>query len=216
MVQYSGPGSQMVLDEWNIGWEYYLSTRGYLIVCVDGRGTGARGSEFMKSTYKQMGVVETKDQVETAKYLGKLNYVDKNRIGIWGWSFGGSMTLWTMSTGEQVFKAGIAVAPVTDWRFYNTAYIERFMQTPQENFSGYEQTSAILNAEKLNGRLLIIHGTADDNVHYNNTLIYSDKLVEAGKQFEMQLYTDKNHSILGKQTRRHLYRRMVDFLEKNL
>ena len=216
MVQYSGPGSQMVLDEWNIGWEYYLSTRGYLIVCVDGRGTGARGSEFMKSTYKQMGVVETKDQVETAKYLGKLNYVDKNRIGIWGWSFGGSMTLWTMSTGEQVFKAGIAVAPVTDWRFYNTAYIERFMQTPQENFSGYEQTSAILNAEKLNGRLLIIHGTADDNVHYNNTLIYSDKLVEAGKQFEMQLYTDKNHSILGKQTRRHLYSRMVDFLEKNL
>jgi dipeptidyl-peptidase 4 len=216
MVQYSGPGSQMVLDEWSIGWEYYLSTLGYMIACVDGRGTGARGSEFMKCTYKQMGMLETKDQVEAAKYLGRLNYVDKNRIGIWGWSFGGSMTLWSMSTGEQVYKAGIAVAPVTDWRFYNTAYIERFMQTPQENFSGYDQTSAILNAEKLNGRLLIIHGTADDNVHYNNTLIYSDKLVEAGKQFEMHLYTDKNHSILGKQTRRHLYSRMVDFLEKNL
>ena len=216
MVQYSGPGSQMVLDEWDFGWEYYLSTIDYVVVCVDGRGTGARGSEFLKCTYKQTGILETKDQVEAAEYLGQLTYIDKNRIGIWGWSFGGSMTLWSMSTGKQVFKAGISVAPVTDWRYYNTAYIERFMQTPQENFKGYEQSSAVINAEKLNGRLLIIHGTADDNVHYSNTLVYTDKLVELGKQFEMQVYTDKNHSITGQQTRRHLYTRMVDFLERNL
>ncbi|MDO9634616.1 MAG: S9 family peptidase [Paludibacter sp.] len=216
MVQYSGPGSQRVLDEWNIGWEYYLSTKGYVVVCVDGRGTGARGSEFLKCTYKQLGILETKDQVETAKYLGKQSYIDKNRIGIWGWSYGGSVALWAMSTGENIFKAGISVAPVTDWRFYNTAYTERFMQTPQENFRGYEATSAIINADKLEGRLLIVHGTADDNVHYNNTLIYAEKLVEVGKQFEMQIYTDKNHSILGQQTRRHLFTRMVDFLESNL
>ncbi|MPM98398.1 Prolyl tripeptidyl peptidase [bioreactor metagenome] len=216
MVQYSGPGSQMVLDEWDFGWEYYLSTLNYVVVCVDGRGTGARGSEFMKCTYKQMGVLETRDQVETAKYLGDLSYIDKNRIGIWGWSFGGTMTLTAMSTGEKVFKAGISVAPVTDWRFYNTAYTERFMQTPQENFSGYDQSSALLNAGKLNGRLLIIHGTSDDNVHYTNTLVYINKLVELEKQFEMQIYTDKNHSITGKQTRRHLYTRMVEFLERNL
>lgn len=216
MVQYSGPGSQMVLDEWDFGWEYYLSTIDYVVVCIDGRGTGARGSEFLKCTYKQTGILETKDQVEAAEYLGQLTYIDKNRIGIWGWSFGGSMTLWSMSTGKQVFKAGISVAPVTDWRYYNTAYIERFMQTPQENFKGYEQSSAVINAEKLNGRLLIIHGTADDNVHYSNTLVYTNKLVELGKQFEMQVYTDKNHSITGQQTRRHLYTRMVDFLERNL
>lgn len=216
MVQYSGPGSQMVLDEWDFGWEYYLSTLNYVVVCVDGRGTGARGSDFLKCTYKQTGILETKDQIEAAEYLGQLTFIDKNRIGIWGWSFGGSMTLWSMSTGKQVFKAGISVAPVTDWRFYNTAYIERYMQTPQENFKGYEQSSAVINAEKLNGRLLIIHGTADDNVHYINTLAYTNKLVELGKQFEMQIYTDKNHSITGQQTRRHLYTRMVDFFERNL
>lgn len=216
MVQYSGPGSQMVLDEWDFGWEYYLSTLNYIVVSVDGRGTGARGSEFLKCTYKQMGILETKDQIETAKYLGTLGFIDENRIGIWGWSFGGSVALWSMSTGEQVFKSGISIAPVTDWRFYNTAYIERFMQTPQENFSGYDQSSALMKAEKLNGRLLIIHGTADDNVHFNNTLIYTDKLVEHGKQFEMQVYTDKNHSITGQQTRRHLFTRMVNFLETNL
>jgi dipeptidyl-peptidase-4 len=170
----------------------------------------------MKSTYKQLGILEASDQTETAKYLSGLTYVDKSRIGIWGWSYGGSVVLWAMSSGENVFKAGISVAPVTDWRFYNTAYTERFMQTPEENFSGYEETSAVLKADQLEGRLLIIHGTADDNVHYNNTLIYTDKLVEAGKQFEMQIYTDKNHSITGKQTRRHLYTRMSEFLFREL
>jgi dipeptidyl-peptidase 4 len=216
LIQYSGPDSQQALDRWNIGWEYYLSTLGYVVACVDGRGTGARGSEFRKCTYMQMGVLEAKDQVETARYFGDQTYIDKNRIGIWGWSYGGSTTLWAMSTGEKVFKAGISVAPVTDWLFYNTAYTERFMKTPQENFRGYELTSALQNASKLEGRLLIVHGTADDNVHYHNTLLYTDKLVEAGKQFEMQIYTDKNHSITGKGTRRHLYTRMVDFLERNL
>lgn len=216
MVQYSGPGSQEALNEWSVGWEYYLSQKGYLVVCVDGRGTASRGAAFMKSTYKQLGVLEARDQTEAAEYLGSLSYIDKTRIGIWGWSYGGSVVLWAMSSGEKVFKAGISVAPVTDWRFYNTAYTERFMQTPEENFSGYEQTSAVLKAGQLEGKLLIVHGTADDNVHYNNTLIYTDKLVEAGKQFEMHIYTDKNHSITGKQTRRHLYKRMSEFIFREL
>ena len=204
------------LDKWDIGWEYYLSTQDYIVVCVDGRGTGARGAEFRKCTYKQLGILEAKDQIETAKYLGKQSYIDKDRIGIWGWSFGGSLTLWSMSSGESIFKAGIAVAPVTDWRLYNTAYSERFMRRPQENFDGYDKTSALGMAEKLNGKLLIVHGSADDNVHVQNTMLYIDKLVEADKQFEMQIYTDKIHSILGKQTRRHLYTRMLSFLQKNL
>lgn len=216
MVQYSGPNSQEVLDTWKIDWEYYLATQNYVVACVDGRGTGARGSEFRKCTYEQLGILETKDQVEGAKYLGKLPFIDKDRIGIWGWSYGGTMTLMCMSTGEKVFKAGIAVAPVTDWRLYNTAYTERFMRTPQENFKGYDVSSALKRADKLQGNLLIVHGTADDNVHTQNSMLYTDKLVTAGIQFEMQLYTDKNHSILGKETRRHLYTRMTDFLLKNL
>jgi len=216
MIQYSGPNSQEVLDKWNIGWEYYLSTQNYVVACVDGRGTGARGAEFRKCTYQKLGILETKDQIETAKYLGKQSYIDKTRIGIWGWSYGGTMTLMCMSTGENIFKSGIAVAPVTDYRFYDTAYAERFMRRPQENFKGYDLSSALLRADKLQGNLLIVHGTADDNVHTQNTMIYIDKLVAADKQFEMQLYTDKNHSILGKQTRRHLYTRMSEFLLNNL
>jgi len=215
-VQYSGPNSQQVLDSWKIEWEYYLATQGYVVVCVDGRGTGARGAEFRKCTYQQLNVLETKDQVETALYLGKQPFIDKDRIGIWGWSYGGTMTLFCMTTGEKVFKAGIAVAPVTDYRFYDTAYAERFMRRPQENFKGYDVSSALLRADKLQGNLLIVHGTADDNVHVQNTMLYIDKLVQADKQFEMQLYTDKNHSILGQQTRRHLYTRMSEFLLKNL
>lgn len=215
-VQYSGPNSQEVLDKWKIDWEYYLATQNYIVVCVDGRGTGARGAEFRKCTYEHLNVLETKDQVETAKYMATQSYVDKDRIGIWGWSYGGTMTLFSMTTGEKVFKAGIAVAPVTDYRFYDTAYAERFMRRPQENFKGYDSSSALFRADKLQGNLLIVHGTADDNVHFQNTMLYIDKLVAADKQFEMQVYTDKNHSILGKQTRRHLYTRMSDFLIKNL
>jgi len=216
MVQYSGPNSQEVLDKWKVDWEYYLATQNYVVACVDGRGTGARGSEFRKCTYEQLGILETKDQVEAAKYLGQQTFIDKDRIGIWGWSYGGTMTLMCMSTGDKVFKAGIAVAPVTDWRLYNTAYTERFMRRPQENFKGYDTTSALQRADKLQGNLLLVHGSADDNVHTQNTMLYIDKLVAADKQFEMQLYTDRNHSILGKQTRRHLFTRMSDFLLKNL
>ncbi|OIP84150.1 MAG: S9 family peptidase [Porphyromonadaceae bacterium CG2_30_38_12] len=215
-VQYSGPNSQQVLDKWNVNWEYYLASKGYVIVCVDGRGTGARGTAFRHCTYQQLGKLEAADQIETARYLAKQSYIDKDRIGIWGSSYGGYMTLMSMSSGEPIFKAGIAVAPVTDWKLYNTAYTERFMRRPQENFDGYKQASALEVASKLNGTLLLVHGTADDNVHLQNTLLYIDKLVKANKQVEIQLYTDKNHSILGEQTRRHLYTRMSEFLFQNL
>lgn len=216
IVQYSGPNSQEVQDKWKVDWEYYLATQGYVVVCVDSRGTAARGVEFRKCTYQQLGILETKDMAETAHYLAQQAFIDKDRIGIWGWSYGGFMTLMSMSTGEKVFKAGIAVAPVTDWHFYDSSYTERFMRRPQENFKGYDLSSALQRADKLEGRLLIVHGTADDNVHTQNTMLYIDKLVTADKQFEMQLYTDKNHSILGKQTRHHLYTRMSEFLFNNL
>lgn len=216
MVQYSGPNFQEVKDSWKIGWEYYLSANGYVVACVDGRGTAARGSEFRNSTYMQLGVLETKDQIEAAKYLGNQSFVDKNRIGIWGWSYGGFMTLNSMSTDEKIFKAGISVAPVTDWRLYNTAYTERFMRQPKENNGGYDAGSPLKHADKFSGNLLIIHGTADDNVHVQNTYLYLDALLKAGKQAELYLYSDKNHSILGKETRRHLYKKKFDFLERAL
>ncbi len=215
-VQYSGPNSQQVLDTWRIGWEYYLASEGYMVVCVDGRGTGARGREFRTCTYMHLGKLEAEDQVATAKYLGTLHYVDKDRIGIWGWSYGGFQTLVCMSQKEQVFKAGVAVAPVTDWALYDSAYGERFMRRPQENFDGYKTTSPISMAGDLKGNLLIVHGTADDNVHYHNTLVYTNKLVELDKQFEMQIYMDDNHYIHKGNAYRHLHRRMVDFLKRNL
>ena len=216
LVQYSGPDSQEVLDSWSIGWEYYLAQQGYVVACVDGRGTGARGAEFRKCTYRRLGTLEVRDQIEAARYLGMQPGIDPQRIGIWGWSYGGFMTLMCMSAPDSPFKAGIAVAPVTDWRLYDAAYTERFMRRPQENFTGYDAASPLLRADSLQGRLLIVHGTADDNVHVQNTMLYVSRLVEAGKQFEMQIYPDKNHSILGKQTRRHLYTRKCDFLFNNL
>lgn len=217
MVQYSGPDSQQVLDQWSFGWEYFLAQQGYIVVSVDGRGTGARGSAFRKSTYGQLGVKESQDQIATAQYLSKLPYVDKDNIAIWGWSYGGYMTLLSMSMGEQqLFKAGIAIAPVTDWRLYNTAYTERFMKTPQENSAGYDAGSVIKHAKDLKGNVLLIHGTADDNVHIQNTYLYLEALEKANKYVDMLLYTDKNHSILGKQTRMHLYRRQFNFLESQL
>lgn len=216
LVQYSGPNSQQVTDTWNVGWEYFLASQGYVVASVDGRGTGARGSEFRKCTYMKLGVFETKDQVEAAKYLGKQSYVDTDRIGIWGWSYGGFMTLNAMSTDKQIFKAGIAIAPVTDWRLYNSAYTERFMRQPKENNGGYDAGSPLKHADKFNGNLLIIHGTADDNVHVQNTYLYLDALNEAEKYAKLYLYPDKNHSILGKETRRHLYRMKFEFLEDNL
>lgn len=215
-VQYSGPNSQQVIDAWRIDWEYYLATKGIMVVCVDGRGTGARGAEFRKCTYQKLNILETKDQVETAKYLGNLPYVDKNRIGIWGWSYGGTMALFCMTNDEPVFKTGISIAPVTDYRLYDTSYAERYMRRPQENFKGYDGSSVLQRVSKLQGNLLIIHGSADDNVHVQNTMLLIDKLVAADKQFDMHLYTDKDHSILGGQTRRHLYTKMSEYLFKNL
>ena len=214
--QYSGPGSQLVLDAFGISWETYMASQGYIVVCVDGRGTGGRGAAFEKCTYLSLGVKEARDQVETALYLGGLPYVDKDRIGIWGWSFGGYMTLMSMSEGTPVFRAGVAVAAVTDWNYYDTIYGERFMRTPQENADGYRVSSAISRAGKLHGSLLLVHGMADDNVHYQNCAEYAEQLVQLGKQFEMQVYTNRNHSIAGGNTRLHLYTRLTDFFNREL
>ncbi|WP_418495159.1 S9 family peptidase [Coprobacter sp.] len=217
MVQYSGPGSQMVLDKWAaIDWTQYLTDNGYIVACVDGRGTGGRGTVFSRAIYCKMGILEAQDQIAAARYLGSLGYVDSSNIAIWGWSFGGYTTLMSMSMSSGVFKSGIAIAPVTDWRYYDTVYTERYMRTPQENNDGYTQTSPLKKAADLDGKLLIISGTADDNVHYLNTLQYSEALVQANKQFEMQIYTNRNHSIYGCNTRYHLYTRVYDFLQRNL
>ena len=216
MFQYSGPGSQQVLDKWGISWETYMASLGYVVACVDGRGTGGRGEAFEKCTYLKIGVKEAKDQVETALYLGKQPYVDKDRIGIWGWSYGGYMTLMSMSEGTPVFKAGVAVAAPTDWRFYDTIYTERFMRTPKENAEGYKESSAFTRADKLHGNLLLVHGMADDNVHFQNCAEYAEQLVQLGKQFDMQVYTNRNHGIYGGNTRQHLYTRLTNFFLNNL
>lgn len=216
MVQYSGPNSQEVLNRFHLDWEFYLPQMGYVVACVDGRGTGARGRDFRTCTYKKLGELETKDQVEAARYLGTLDFVDSGRIAIWGWSYGGFMTLSCLTNGAGVFKAGIAIAPVTDWRYYDTAYSERFMNRPQENDRGYALTSLLDKADRLQGELLLVHGTADDNVHTQQSWLYIEQLVKAGKQFEMQMYPNKNHSILGAEARLHLYTRCTRFLQKNL
>lgn len=221
MYQYSGPGSQQVLNSYSNGfvggltWEQRLAEKGYIIVCVDGRGTGGRGSEFLRCTYMRMGDLESHDQVETALWLGRQPYVDKDRIAIWGWSFGGFNTIMSLCEGRQVFNCGVAVAPVTDWRFYDSAYTERFMRTPQENPDGYD-CSPLHRYENLKGDLLLIHGTADDNVHYQNTAELAEALVQAQKQFDMQVYTNRNHSIYGGKTRLHLIRRIEDYLDRHL
>lgn len=221
--QYSGPGSQQVIDRWGIGsfgdgglFEAYMCDKGYIMVCVDGRGTGGRGAAFEKCTYLQLGVKEAEDQVETARYLGTLPYIDGKRIGIWGWSFGGYNTLMSMSDGSGAFKAGVAIAAPSDWRFYDTVYTERFMRTPKENAEGYDAGSAIKRAPQLKGSLLLIHGTADDNVHYQNCAEYSEALVQAGILFDMQVYTNRNHGIFGGKTREHLMNRVANFFIQNL
>ncbi|GHU87696.1 peptidase S9 [Bacteroidia bacterium] len=216
MVQYSGPDSQSVLDAFGIGWESFMASSGYIVACVDSRGTGARGEEFRKCTYMNLGILESDDQIAAANYLGSLPYIDKNKIAIWGWSYGGSMTLMSMSRGNGIFKAGIAIAPVTDWKLYDSIYTERYMRTPKENFTTYEKNSPIALASGLQGRLLLVHGTSDDNVHFQNSMYYSQALIESGKQFEMQIYPNKEHSILGTKYRFHLYMRIVDFLQRNL
>lgn len=223
MHQYSGPGSQQVLDRWGIGsfsdagmFEAYMADRGYISVCVDGRGTGGRGAEFEKCTYLFLGVKESHDQVEAAKYLSTLPYVDGSRIGIWGWSFGGYNTLMSMSEGSNVFKAGVAIAAPTDWRYYDSVYTERFMRTPKENGDGYDAGSAIKRAPKMHGSLLLIHGTADDNVHLQNMAEYSEALVQAGVQFDEHIYINRNHGISGGNTRNHLMNRVANFFLRNL
>ena len=223
MYQYGGPGSQQVLNQWGIGMggngaimEQYLCQQGYICVCVDNRGTGGRGAEFEKCTYLRLGELEARDQVETALWLGQQPYVDKSRIGIWGWSYGGWNTLMSMSEGRPVFKAGVAIAPPTCWRFYDTIYTERYMRTPQENPKGYDEVNPIARAEKLSGALLICHGLADDNVHYQNTAEYVEALVQADKDFRQLVYTNRNHSIYGGNTRNHLFRQAVNHFNAEL
>ena len=222
MFQYSGPGNQQVVNSWNAGsmgnggaFDEYLAQQGFIVVCVDGRGTGGRGAEFEKCTYLKLGNLESKDQVETALYLGTLPYVDKDNIGIWGWSYGGFNTLMSMSEGRPVFKAGVAVAPPTSYRFYDTIYTERYMRTPQENPTGYDDCP-ISRAPKLNGALLICHGSADDNVHPQNTFEYTEALVQADKDFKENIYTNRNHSIFGGNTRNHLLRQIAQWFEEHL
>lgn len=216
LVQYSGPNSQQVLDRFGVDWYYELAQQGYVIASVDGRGTGARGEAFRKQSYMNLGIIESDDQAAAARHFASLPYIDGNRIGIWGWSYGGYNVLMSMSRGNGIFKAGVAIAPVTDWRFYDSVYTERFMRTPQENASGYDKGSAIKIADKLQGDLLIIHGTADDNVHVQNVLEYSRALIKADKQFDMFYFPDKNHFIVGDNSRMYLYNKVIDFYKKNL
>ena len=219
MYQYSGPGSQQVTNSWDTGnglWFSHLVQQGYIVACVDGRGTGGKGTKFKKVTYMQLGKYEIEDQIAAAKWFGKQSYIDKDRIGIFGWSFGGYMASLALTKGADVFKTGIAVAPVTNWRYYDTVYTERFMRTPQENPSGYDDNSPTTYAKLLKGKFLMIHGTADDNVHYQNALEFAEGLIQNKKQFEFMTYPDKNHGIYGGNTRPQLYQMMTDFLLKNL
>ena len=222
LFQYSGPGSQQVIDAWNAGsmgnggaFDYYLAQQGFIVVCVDGRGTGGRGAAFEKCTYLRIGELESRDQIETALWLGKQSYIDKERIGIWGWSFGGFNTLMSMSEGRPVFKAGVAVAPPTNWRYYDTIYTERYMRTPKENGSGYA-TNPIQRANALHGALLICHGMADDNVQPQNTMEYTEALIQADKNFKENIYTNRNHGIYGGNTRTHLLRQISNWFIEHL
>jgi len=216
MTQYSGPNSQQVKNSWSFDWYQYLAQEGYIVVCVDPRGTAARGELFRKCTYMQLGRLESDDQISAAKALAKESYIDADRIAIWGWSFGGFMSSLCLEKASDVFSAAIAVAPVTNWRYYDSIYTERFMRTPQENPAGYDDNSPVNHVEKLEGKLLLCHGTSDDNVHIQNVYEFAEKLVQADKQFEMQIYTNRNHSIYGGKTRVHLYKRFMKFLNENL
>ena len=219
MYQYSGPGSQQVNNEWNSADDYWfmmLSQQGYIVACVDGRGTGFKGADFKKVTQKQLGKYEVEDQIDAAKEFGNYPYVDASRIGIFGWSYGGFMASNCLFKGNEVFKMAIAVAPVTNWRFYDSIYTERYMQTPQENASGYDENSPINHVEKLKGNFLLIHGSADDNVHLQNSMQMMEALIQANKQFDSQIYPDKNHGIYGGKTRIQLYNKMTNFIKNNL
>ncbi len=219
MFQYSGPGSQQVSNSWDGGngiWFEMLAQKGYVVACVDGRGTGYKGAKFKKIIYKQLGKYETEDQITAAQWFGNQSYIDKTRIGIFGWSFGGYMSSLAMTKGADTFKLGIAVAPVTNWRYYDSVYTEKFLQTPQENPEGYDQNSPTTFAKLLKGKFLLIHGTADDNVHFQNSMEFSEALIQNKKQFDFMAYPDKNHGIYGGQTRPQLYEKMTNFILENL
>jgi dipeptidyl-peptidase-4 len=219
MIQYSGPGSQQVVNQWGGSNEYWfmmLTQQGYIVACVDGRGTGFKGADFKKVTQNQLGKYEVEDQIDAAKFIGNYPFVDKSRIGIWGWSYGGFMSSNCILKGNDVFKMAIAVAPVTNWRFYDTVYTERYMQTPQENPSGYDTNSPINFVDKLKGKYLLIHGSADDNVHVQNSMQMMEALIQANKQFDSQIYPDKNHGIRGGKTSIQLYYKMTTFINDNL
>lgn len=219
MYQYSGPGSQQVNNEWNSYDDYWfmmLTQQGYIVACVDGRGTGFKGADFKKVTQKELGKYEVEDQIDAAKEIGNYAFVDKTRIGIFGWSYGGFMSSNCILKGNDVFKMAIAVAPVTNWRFYDSVYTERYMQTPQENPSGYDENSPINHVNKLKGKYLLIHGSGDDNVHVQNTMQMMEALIQANKQFDSQIYPDKNHGIYGGKTRIQLYTKMTNFIKENL
>ena len=219
MYVYGGPGNQQVLDNWggrNYMWYQYLAQQGIVIVCVDNRGTGGRGADFKKCTYKELGKLETEDQIAANKYLASLDYIDQNKIGIWGWSYGGYMSSLCLLKGNDIFNFAIAVAPVTNWRFYDTIYTERYMRTPQENPDGYDLNSPINYIKQLRGNYLLVHGSADDNVHYQNTMEMISTLVNENKQFDLFIYPDKNHGIYGGKTRLHLMTKITDFVMNNL
>jgi dipeptidyl-peptidase-4 len=218
-VVYGGPGSNMVVDTWAgsaLYWHQLLAQSGVIVVAVDNRGTEYRGAAFKKCTYGQMGKLESADQIDVAKYLGGLPYVDKSRIGIWGWSYGGYMSSLCLAVGADVFKMAIAVAPVTNWRFYDSIYTERYMGLPKDNAHGYDDFSPVNNMEKLKGKLLLIHGTGDDNVHFQNSIELVNALVDANKQYEFYMYPDRNHGIRGGNTSYHLYTKMTNFIKTNL
>jgi len=219
MYQYSGPGSQQVKNTWNGAndyWHQMLAAEGYIVICVDPRGTGLKGRDFKKVTQKELGKYEVQDQIAAAQELGKRSYIDANRIGIWGWSYGGFMSSNCLFQGADTFSMAIAVAPVTSWRFYDTIYTERYMQTPQENPTGYDENSPMSHVDKLQGDFLLVHGSADDNVHVQNTTRLVEALVQANKQFDWAIYPDKNHGIFGGNTRLHLYTRMTNFIKEKL
>jgi dipeptidyl-peptidase 4 len=218
MFQYSGPGSQQVLNTFtrDFWWYQMLAQKGYVIACVDGRGTGARGQEFKKSTYLQLGKLESDDQIAAAKYFGTLPFIDKERIGIWGWSYGGFMSSICICKGADVFKSAIAIAPVTNWRNYDNIYTERYMRKPQDNATGYDDNSPVNMVDKLKGKYLLIHGSADDNVHYQNSMEMINALVKANKEFDSEVYPNRAHGISGGNTRLHLYRRLTNFIFETL
>lgn len=219
MYQYSGPGSQQVSNSWEMGnflWFNSLVQKGFIVACVDGRGTGFKGAQYKKSTYLNLGKYEIEDQIFAAKWFANQEYIDANRIGIFGWSFGGYMTSLAMTKGADTFKLGIAVAPVTNWKFYDSIYTERFLRTPEENPDGYSKNSPTEYASLMKGKYLLIHGSADDNVHLQNSMEFSQALIQNNKTFEMMVYPDKNHGIYGGNTRKHLYEKMTKFILDNL